>query len=476
MNRKVEELKQSINKSVMIYIIGCCCFVLVALASLWFGYYVICYHNDHELPLQFTVISLAGGLLLWEMIKSFRFKTSLPKTFKPIIEQEYPALFAIINEITTSLNLSPIRKVYICPDATAAVFIQPQLRNILFEPKRNLVVGLGFLTQMDDDEIRAMLYHEFGHYAQEEMKNSISVYTVGQFSQSFVSIKEMKKESTWQQQLKVQLLLFTYFVIWICNRINKAYSKLAKQMEYDADDVAVKYVGAPTLQRALLHAACIRYNYEVLQWGLQQLQLQNIQVDNIYLALHFVGNYFRPSRRLLSSEVVKRVERLGKLRYDKLPLQSTCKVREYAMQIIPSQSNLTSSCSAYQFAQWLREGLMIYMHQRELSTAVLLEIHLDKKKHKLPWFDATYKIMLDGKEIGSGNFIKGYTLKRRTSPGKHVITAYAPSGIISTPFEFEVETNKSYKIEMDYKVYLKDGIYDVFGYHIFSKSTENKLK
>lgn len=84
--------------------------------------------------------------------------------------------------------------------------------------------------------------------------------------------------------------------------------------------------------------------------------------------------------------------------------------------------------------------------------------------------------MLDGKEIGSGNFIKGYTLKRRTSPGKHVITAYAPSGIISTPFEFEVETNKSYKIEMDYKVYLKDGIYDVFGYHIFSKSTENKLK
>ena len=157
MNNKVEELKQNINKSVMIYIIGCCCFVMVALASLWFGYYVIRYHNDHELPVQLTIISLAGGLLLWEMVKSFRFKTTLPKTFKPITELEYPALFSIINEVTTSLNLSPIRKVYICPDATAAVFIQPQLRNILFEPKRNLVVGLGFLTQMDDDEIRAML-------------------------------------------------------------------------------------------------------------------------------------------------------------------------------------------------------------------------------------------------------------------------------------------------------------------------------
>lgn len=451
----------------MMYIVGCYCFVLVAIASIWFGYYIIRDYGEHDLPIQLTILSLAGCWLLWEMVKAFRFRAKLPSNFRSIEAQEYPALFAIINEVTNNLHLSPIEQVYISPDATAAVFIQPQLRNLLFEPKRNLVIGMGFLTQMDDDEIRAVLYHEFGHYVQTEMKSSLSVYTVGQFSQSFVSTKEMKKESTWQQQLKVQLLLFTYFTIWFCNRINKSYSQLAKKMEYDADDVAVKYVGSSTLQRALLHAACIRYNYEVLQWGLQQLQPQNIQVDNIYLALHFVGNYSRPSRRLLSAEVVKRVERIGKLEYEKLPLRSTCKVREYAMQIVPSESNQSLACPASQFAQWLREGFIIYTQQRVLDTAVLLEIHLDKKKHKLPWFDAPYKIMLDGKEIGSGNFIKGYTLKRRTSPGKHIITAYAPSGIISTPFEFEVEADKSYRIEMDYKVYLKDGIYDVFGENIY---------
>jgi len=465
----MSDLKRVINKSIIMYMVGCFCFVFLAIASIWFGYYIIRNYGEHDLPIQLTILSLAGCWLLWEIAKAFRFKAKLPSNFHPIRAQEYPALFAIINEVTDNLYLSPIERVYISPDATAAVFIQPQLRNLLFEPKRNLVIGMGFLTQMDDDEIRAVLYHEFGHYVQTEMKSSLSVYTVGQFSQSFVSIKEMKKESTWQQQLKVQLLLFTYFTIWFCNRINKAYSQLAKQMEYDADDVAVKYVGAPTLQRALLHAACIRYNYEVLQWGLQQLQPQNIQVDNIYLALHFIGNYSRPSRRLLSTEVIKRVERIGKLEYEKQTLRSICKVREYAMQIVPSESNPSQACQASQFAQWLREGFMIYTQQRELNTAVLLEIHLDKKKHKLPWFDATYKIMLDGKEIGSGNFIKGYTLKRRISPGKHIITAYAPSGIISTPFEFEVKADKSYRIDMDYKVYLKNGIYDVFGKNIYQK-------
>ena len=469
MNLKVDDIKQSINKSVMIYIIGCCCFVLFALISLWFGYYIIRYHNEHELPTQMVIFSFAGGLLLWEMIKAFRIKTCLPKTFKPITEQEYPALFDIINEVTSTLKLSPIHNVYISPDTIAAVFIQPKLSNLVFEPQRDLVIGLGFLTQMDDDEIRAILFHEFGHYTQEEMKSMISVYTIGQFSRSFIANKELKKQGIWETQLKAQLLMFTYFAIWICNRINKAYSKLAKQMEYDADDVAVKYVGIPTFQRALLHAACIRYNYEVLQWGLHQLRPQNIQVDNIYQALHFIGSYSRPSRRLLSTEIVKRVERTGKLVCDNQPLQSTYKVREYAMQIIPSQSSPILTCSASQFAQWLREGFIIYSRQRELDTAVLLEIKLDRRKHKLPLFDAKYRIILDGKDIGSGNFIKGYTLKRRTSPGKHVIAAYAPSGIISTPLEFEVKAGNVYKIEMDYKVYLKNGVYDVFGKSICTK-------
>lgn len=466
--RTYQENIQNINKSVMIYIIGCCVFVLAALVSIWFGYYVLCYHNDHELPYQLTIMSLAGVLLLWEMLKAFRFKTSLPKSFKPIMEQDYPALFNLINEVTATLNLSPICKVYICPDATTAIFIQPQLRNILFEPQRNLVVGLGFLTQMDDDEIRAILYHEFGHYAQEAMKNTISVYTISQFSRSFLSIKKLKKQGTWETQLKLQLLLFTYFAVWICNRINKAYSKLAKQMEYDADDVAIKFVGAATLQRTLLHATCIRYNYEVLQWGLQQLEPRNIQVDNIYRALHLIGIYSRPSQKLLSSEIVRRVERIGELKYEMPTSQPTCKVREYAMQIVPTQPHQKQVCPATQFAQWLRKGLIIYTQQKELDTSVLLIIHLDKKKHKLPWFDATYKIVLDGKEIGHGNFIKGYTLKQRTAPGKHVITAYAPSGIISTPFEFEVEAEKKYKIEMDYKVYFRDGVYDVFAQSISS--------
>lgn len=472
MSLEVEQLKCSINKSVIIYMTGCCCFVFAALASIWFGYYLIANYGKHDMPLHLTIISVGGILLLWEMFKAFRLKASLPQTFKPITENEYPALFNIIAEVTSTLNLSPIRKVYICPEATAAVFIQPQFRDLFFEPKRNLVFGLGFLTQMDDDEVRAVLYHEFGHYIQDEMKKSLSVYTIGQFSHSFVAIKKLKKRGTWETQLRFQLLLFTYFTIWVCNRINKAYSQLAKQMEYDADDVAVKYVGTSILQRTLLHAACIRYNYEVMQWGIRQLQAQHIQVDNQYLALSFVASYSRPTRRFLSNEIVKRVERLGQLGDTKS--LATNIVRQSAILLSNNSKQARQSCTASQFAQWLRKGFEVYAQQRLLETSVELEIHLDKRKHRLPLFEGSYKILLDGKDIGKGNFIKGYTFKRKISPGKHTLTAYAPMGIISTPFEFEVVSNESYRIGMDYKLHARHGVYDVFADSIMStKRSDN---
>lgn len=457
----MNNLRKAINKSVMIYIVGCFCFVIVALVSIYLGYYIIWNYGEHDFSMHLIILSFGGCWLLWEMIKAFNFQRALPDSFLPVTNNDYPELFAIIEEITSALSLPPVDKVYLCPDVTAAVFIQPQLSNILLSPKRNLVIGMGFLTQLDDNEIRAVLYHEFGHYVQSEMRNSLSVYTIGQFAQSFLSIKEMKKENTWQQQLKSQLLLFTYFTNWVCNRINKDYMQLAKQMEYDADDVAVKYVGAPTLQRALLHAACIRYNYKVIQWGLQQLDAQGIEVDNVYLALHFVGNYSRPTRNLLSSEIVKRVERLGGLVPD-TSIQSTCNIRKQAMQRARRFKSFAKLCSADRFALWLQKGFSIYAKQKQLETSVTLIISLDSRKHKLPWFDATYKVLLDGKNIGIGNFIKGYTLKRKTSPGKHSLSVYAPSGIISTPFELNVESDKIYKIDMDYKVFLLKGYYDVF--------------
>lgn len=462
MKSNLQYLKVQITKAVRVYIYGCCVFTLIALASIWVGYLYLSYFDEYDLPTGIIIIPIAGFILIWEMIKSFNYKKKLPDTYRLVRADDFPALFDIISEITNTLGISPIRRVYICPGTTAAVFIQPKLRNILFEPQKDLVVGLGFLTQMDDSEIRAMLYHEFGHFVQSEMNTSLSVYTIGQFSRSFVSIKEpLDTNDTWKMNTRLQLLIFTYFSIWSCNKINRLYLRLSKQMEYDADDIAAKYIGKDTLQRALLHATYLRYNYEFVQWGIQQLSQQNISVDNEYSALSFVNNYSRPPQDLLCKEVLNRVKRQGEID-PTLKIDVTDIVKTFALRFCLNDISVTQTCSATQFAHWLRGGQSIYEQLRMLEKSVKLEIHLGHKKHNLPLVDVSYKILLDDHPIGIGNFIKGYTIIRFTSPGKHIIKVWAPTGIMSTPLEFDSLQNKKYHIEMDYIYHKDQGVYDVF--------------
>ena len=189
--------------------------------------------------------------------------------------------------------------------------------------------------------------------AQEAMKNTLSVYTIAQFSRSFLTIKEPEKAGTWNTQIKSQVLLFTYFVMWICNRINQDYKQLAKQMEYDADDVAIQYMGRANLQRTLLHAACIQYNYTMLQWGAQILAEQSMQVDNPYAALYFIGQYNHPTKDLLPAEIICRLERVGEL--SNIHPSCTSTVRDTTRQQIQRTNGEESTCSAVQFAEWLRD-------------------------------------------------------------------------------------------------------------------------
>lgn len=462
MKSNLHDLKVQITKAVRVYIFGCCAFALVAIASLWVGYLYISYCDEYDLPAALIIVPIAGIILIWEMIKSFNFNKKLPDSYRPVRAEDFPALFDIISEITKSLGISPIRRVYICQETTAAVLIQPKLRNILFDPQKDLVMGLGFLTQMDDEEIRAILYHEFGHFVQSEMNTSLSVYTVGQFSRAFVSIKEpLDTNDTWKMNTRLQVLFFTYFSIWACNKINRLYLKLSKQMEYDADDIAAKHIGKDTLQRALLHAAYLRYNYEFVQWGLKHLNQQDISVDNVYFALSFVNNYSRPPQDLLCKEVINRVKRHGEI--DPTPKTDvTDIVKTFALRFCLNDISVTQTCSAAQFAHWLKGGQSIYEQLRMLEKSVKLEIHLGHKKHNLPLVDVSYKILLDDHPIGIGNFIKGYTIVRFTSPGKHIIKVWAPTGIMSTPLEFDSLQNKKYHIEMDYIYHKDQGVYDVF--------------
>ena len=455
-------LIKKIQSSVILYFFVCFIFIVLSLFCIFIGWFSIKFDETSGITSLCFIYSIAGILLIVEMLRSFRLKAKIPNGYKLISRNHYPALFKIIDEVTDNLHLQHVHSVYIAPDATSAIFIQPQIINLIKEPRRNLVLGMALLSQFDDDELRALLYHEFGHYVQKDMHCSHNVYTVVQFSHSFLDAHIDGNAITFEILIKSFLLQFAFIVIVICNRINTAYDELARYMEDDADDVAVQHVGASTLKRALLHAYCIHYNYCAAIWGKRLLKENGIEIDNIYGALTHICSYSFPPKKLVNHEIFRRIGRFSDTNGQ--PCFSETTVSSTLPPLFQNAPTHARICTSFQFAEWMREGVKIYQSALFYRRSVILEIHLASHRHKLPLFNSKYKVILDGKVfLGFGNFLNGYTIKRYIAPGEHVLSFTAPVGVDSKDLTFTVETNAKYRVELDYK-------YQYTCYRIFAES------
>ena len=416
-----KDAKQKIKLEMSYFVVGCVFFAVLAIASIVYGYYVL-FVNSYDWPRHSAIWGAGGILLLWEMGRAFWQRTPLPPDFREITATDYPELFRLVREVTSELHLSEVTKVYVCPDVMAAVFIRPDLKGLFSASQRSLVIGMGLLTQLDDDELRAVLYHEFGHYVQEDMEDSAMVYRIGLFARDFIAIRKMKKIGVWEMQLKNQSVLFSYFLDMVCSRVNRSYATLSRRI---------------------------------------RLKKQGVCVDNVYAALALACRIREYEKRVFGREILMRLERLGEL----VPVDGNVSAvvrNAFPMELLPFRPMEMKVCPYVQFVSWMEHGFKVYEHLQRLKRAVRVEIHMQPHLHRLPFVEGKYHIVLDGKSIGDGNFRKGYTLKCHTFAGQHVLSVAAISGIMSVPLKFEVEAGCAYRIEMDFKLHYWQAVWEIF--------------
>ena len=106
--------------------------------------------------------------------------------------------------------------------------------------------------------------------------------------------------------------------------------------------------------------------------------------------------------------------------------------------------------------------LGLYMVKSELENLAFKFLNPMEYARTEALLDSIYQILLDDRTIGCGNYKAGYDLIFHTAPGKHTLSAYAPAGVKPRPFNFTVEAESTYRIDMDYKLEKRNGIYHVF--------------
>jgi len=186
-----------------------------------------------------------------------------------VTRAQQPMLFEFIDRLADEARAPRAHKVYLSPRVNAAVFYDLSLLNLIIPSKKNLEIGLGLVNVVSLGELKAVLAHEFGHFAQRSMAVGRWVYVARQIAGHVVARRDAL-DRLLAQLSRIDLRVawvgwILSIIVWSIRCIMDvlfrvvllAERALSRQMEFQADLVAVSLTGSDALIHALhrLHAA-----------------------------------------------------------------------------------------------------------------------------------------------------------------------------------------------------------------------------
>ena len=209
-------------------------------------------------------VALCAAFLAAFMIKGvFFIRRGKPEGLTELRAEEQPRLFRFLHQLADQAGAPRPYKVYVSARVNAGVFYDLSLLNLLLPSRKNLEIGLALVNVLTLGELRAVLAHEFGHFGQRSMAVGRWVYVAQQITAQLVargdkldaflnSISRSDPRIAWIGWI-VQVIVWA-----IRSLIDLAFRgvlllqrALSREMEFQADLVAVSLTGSDALIHAL---------------------------------------------------------------------------------------------------------------------------------------------------------------------------------------------------------------------------------
>lgn len=205
-----------------------------------------------------------AAILAIFLIKGLFFKkqSSGDKGFE-ITKQNQPRLFHFLHEVAKEAGAPKPHKVYLSPAVNASVFYDLSLLNFLFPTRKNLEIGLSLVNVLTLSEFKAVLAHEFGHFAQRSMAVGRWVYTAQQVATQLIYHRDaLDKFLGFLSNIDLRVAWIGWIlrlVVWslrsildtLLQFVMLAERALSREMEFQADLVAVSTTGSDALIHGL---------------------------------------------------------------------------------------------------------------------------------------------------------------------------------------------------------------------------------
>lgn len=211
-----------------------------------------------------VAIIVAPAMLLLFTIK-FLFKLTNPKPTNrvEINLKEQPKLKEFIYSICKETGAPTPRKVFVDPDVNAYVAYSNPWLSLIFPTKKDLTFGLGLVDCLNLSEFKAVVAHEFGHFAQRSMKVGSYIMSANTIISDMIFNRDKWDLllANWRS-IDIRLSAVAWIltgIVWVIRQalflfyklLNIMYLSLSREMEFNADRVAASVAGSEPVASSL---------------------------------------------------------------------------------------------------------------------------------------------------------------------------------------------------------------------------------
>ncbi|HSC88336.1 MAG TPA: M48 family metallopeptidase [Polyangiaceae bacterium] len=214
--------------------------------------------------LKNLVVGVFGSVLAVFLVKAlFSVKKGSLTQDHELRREDEPQLFRFLDRLAAETGAPRAHRVFVSPRVNAAVFYDISLASFFVAGKKNLEIGLPLVNALTLSEFTAVLAHEFGHFGQKSMAVGRWVYIARQVAAHLIGTRDWLDSflrGLSRTDIRIAWAGWALrFLVWSIRSILDlafrvvvlAERALGREMEFQADLVAVSVTGSEALIHAL---------------------------------------------------------------------------------------------------------------------------------------------------------------------------------------------------------------------------------
>lgn len=206
--------------------------------------------NPWGIALCAVSLTAAGACVKYVLVPLSRVFHRPKENGMEIRRDEFPQFFSIIREIASRIGCRPPVHVYLTEEYGAYV-IYTSLWGYLLLGRHDLTIGIPFMFGMNKTELKAVIAHELGHFAQDSsLLNRLANLSIS-LGSAISGVADKKEKAPFFASLATRIMKRRYLGLLPLGAIH------SRAQEYDADYYSYEIAGTEGSLSALCKLGCL---------------------------------------------------------------------------------------------------------------------------------------------------------------------------------------------------------------------------